>query len=166
LILDPASQQFRFEKKHRALGSTRKAYRDLGIPDELVARRTLVQAGAYAGGFDYAIANGRVVQLVQCWSFQLPNQEQLADEVKAWAWVVQELREHGGTVNLGDRTVAVDPQAALEVASVFIAPLAGQEDTRAFDEATAAFAATETFSVTADEAERVAEHAVELLSAV
>lgn len=36
-------------------------------------------SGAYDGMFDFAVFNGRAVQLVQCWSFQLPNQADLAE---------------------------------------------------------------------------------------
>jgi hypothetical protein len=136
LVLDPASTQFRFEKKHRAVGATRGAYRTHEIPDNAIKERVQVVAGSFRGSFDFAVHNGRAVQLVQCWSFQLPNQAHLAEQVKAWAWVVRELRTHGGRVQAD--TLNIEASKNLDVASVFIPPVSGQP-TIAFEEARAAF---------------------------
>jgi len=50
-----------------------------------------VRSNVYDGAFDFAVHN-RAVQLVQCWSFQPPNQADLAGQVKAWSWLVHEVR--------------------------------------------------------------------------
>jgi hypothetical protein len=77
-VVDPAAQQLRFEKKYRALTATNSAYRTNQVPNDAIARRIRVECGPYDSTFDFAIANGHVVQLVQCWSFQLPDQASLA----------------------------------------------------------------------------------------
>jgi hypothetical protein len=55
---------------------------------------------------------------MQCWSFQLPNQAELAEQVKAWAWVVRGLRKQGGSLQLGEREIAVPAGTDVEIASV------------------------------------------------
>jgi hypothetical protein len=126
-----------------------------------VAQRIRVESGPYDSTFDFAVFNGRVVQLVHCWSFQLPDQAALAEEVKAWAWVVNELRRRGGNLRLGDRSVSVDLE--VEVASVYIPPHADQTEMRAFEEAEAAFAETRVQRYLPEQADQLAHNAVSRL---
>ena len=104
--------------------------------------------------FDFAVHNGRVVQLVQCWSFQLPNQVELAEEVKAWGWVVSELKRHGGELMVDGSEAPILIPSDLEIAAVYVAPTSAQPSP-AFIEAQAVFEETQTLAVTADEAEVV-----------
>jgi hypothetical protein len=104
--------------------------------------------------------NGRAVQLVRCWSFQLPNQEALAEQLKAWAWVVRELREHGGGQAETHRIAAAD---RLEVGSVYIPPVTdGPND--AFQEAGAVFEGLEVAVFTPDAAGTLGSRAAAALS--
>jgi hypothetical protein len=162
LVVDPASPRFRFQKKHRAVASTRRAYRAHQVPPDAVTERASIAAGPYEGTFDFAVSNGGVVQLVHCWSFQLPNQAELAEQVKAWAWVVRELRERGGVLHVGERELAVPAGDAAEIATVFIAPTTDQ-DAPAFDQAQAAFEETGVLQLTPEEADTVGQHAAERL---
>jgi hypothetical protein len=160
LVVDPTALRFRFEKKHRAVASTRRAYRAHDVPVEAVTERAPVTAGPYEGVFDFAVANGAVVQLVQCWSFQLPNQRELAEQVKAWAWVVGELRQQGGLLILGEREARAHED--VEVAAVIIPPAEGQV-APAFEEAEAAFKKTQVRPLTPDEADVIGQNAAERL---
>jgi hypothetical protein len=162
LVLDPASRRYRFEKKHRAVRLMREAYRHHQIPEDAIKQRVNVRAGHFTGTFDFAVHNGHAVQLVNCWSFQLPNQVELAEQVKAWAWVVHDLREHGGTVFAGD--TAVPAEATLDVAAVYIPPKR-DEDHAAFDEARAAFNEIAVEAVLADDADSLGQRAAEALGA-
>jgi hypothetical protein len=163
-VVDPAAHRFRFQRKHQAIASTRRAYREHQVPPEAVNEKASVSAGPYAGTFDFAVANGRVVQLVQCWSFQLPNQAELAEQVKAWAWVVRELADQGGVLHVGEaRNIEVPPRD-VEVMSVFIPPQQDQ-DAPAFDEARAAFQETGVTQLTPDQAGVIGERAAMLLEA-
>ncbi len=163
-VVDPTARQFRFEKKHRAVTETKRAYRRHHVPDDAVAQRILVESGPYDGMFDFAIVNGRVLQLVHCWSFQLPDQAGLAEEVKAWAWMVSELRKQGGRVRIGDREVPVPRGLDVEVASVYIPPSADQAERRAFVEAEAVFVETGVRAYLPEDADRVAQSAALRLS--
>jgi hypothetical protein len=163
LLLDPVAQKYRFEKKHRAVGSTRRAYREHQVPEEAVAERAPVTAGPYDAAFDFAVFNGQAVQLVQCWSFQLPDQTQLAEQVRAWAWVVREIRERGGVVRAGDREVEVPRGDEIEIAAVAVPPAEGQENVHAYEEARAAFADTDVSELRPEDADVLGAHAVERL---
>jgi hypothetical protein len=160
LVVDPTALRFRFDKKNRAQASTRRAYKTHKIPAEAVTEHAPLVAGPYEGVFDFAVANGGVVQLVQCWSFQLPNQVELADQVKAWAWVVRELRRDGGRLTFGDREA--EAQRDVEIAAVFSPPAEGQE-APAFNDARAAFEETEVRQLTLEPADEVGQRAAEHL---
>jgi hypothetical protein len=161
-LVDPAAIRFRFERKHRAVGAVRSAYRSRDIPAGAIKERVRVEAGSFHAAFDFAVHNGRAIQLVQCWSFQLPNQETLGEQVKAWAWVVGELREHGGSIQADAQTIAAPD--GLEVASVYIPPLAGRP-TEAFEEARAVFDELQVEARTPDRAHVLADRAAAALSA-
>jgi hypothetical protein len=163
LLVDPAARSYRFEKKNRALANTRRAYREHEVPADAVVEHRPLTAGAYSGVFDFGVADGQVVQLVQCWSFQLPNQEELAEQVKAWAWVVRGLREYGGVLHAPDREIVVPPHDEVDVVAVFSPPMEGQDDASAFEEAQAAFAELHVEAVTRDHADAVGARAAERL---
>jgi Protein of unknown function (DUF3037) len=163
LVVDVAARKFPWARKHAAVGTTRRAYKQQEIPQDRIAERVTVSAGPYEGAFDFAVHNGEAVQLVQCWSFQLPGQIELADQVKAWAWVARSLREHGGgEVRKGDAAFRADDQVNL--ATVYLPPLEDQPS-HAFEEAQAAFAEIPNLlAVTPDSAESVARIAAQCLS--
>jgi hypothetical protein len=163
LLVDPMARRYRFAKKHSAVGVTRRAYREHQVPQESIAERAPVVSGAYDAAFDFAVFNGRAVQLVQCWSFQLPDQVQLAEQVKAWAWVVRELREHGGVVRAGGREIEVPQGDELEIAVVAVPPMDDQENTHAYAEARAAFAETHVRELRPEEADELGARAAERL---
>lgn len=136
LVRDETPKSFPFEKKHRALGAARNAYKAHSV-SAAVKERAPVKSGAYDGSFDFAVHNGRAVQLVQCWSFQLPNQADLAEQVKSWSWVVHELREAGGAIVGGDGDVEIPSD--LDIYAVVIPPVM-EQSASAYEEAEAAFA--------------------------
>lgn len=157
MILDPATRRYPFEKKHRALAAARAAYRTHAVPAEAIARKAPVRAGPYETRFDYAVHNGQAVQLVQCWSFQLQNQRELAEQVKSWAWTVAALHDRGGLLR-GDDMVEVPVEAGVEVAVVFIPP-ADDGDSLAFEEAQGAFTDTGVLQLRPEAADVLGEHA-------
>ena len=162
IVLDPTARKFRFEKKHRAQRSTREAYQAHEVPREAIKERAQIVSGAFDETFDFAVHNGRAVQLVQCWSFQLPDQDDLADQVKAWSWVVHELRRQGGELRTETGSIEVPDQ--LEIAAVCILPLEGQ-DAPAYQEGLAAFSENDVRHLTPDEADELGANARRLMVA-
>jgi hypothetical protein len=162
LVLDAARKRFPFEKKHRAQGAARRAYQTHDVPADAVRERAPVRSGVFDGAFDFAVHNGRTVQLVQCWSFQLPNQADLAEQVKAWSWLVHELRKAGGELAATDRDV--DVPADLDIFAIAIPPVSGATSP-AYEEAKAAFAENGVIELLPDEADRIGQQAAEALAA-
>jgi hypothetical protein len=161
LVLDVARKSFEFEKKHKALGAARRAYRNHGIGSSSVRERAPVRASAFDGTFDFAVHNGSAVQLVQCWSFQLPNQADLAEQVKSWSWVVHELRRSGGELSIGDSKVDVPSET--EIFAIVVPPKEGASSP-AFDEARAAFDEIGVRAVLSDDADEVGQRAAAALA--
>lgn len=162
LLVDPTARTFRFEKKHRAVRSMREAYWAAGIPPEAIAKDATVLTDRYQDRVDFGVHNGIVRQMVRCWSFQLPNQEELAEEIKAWAWLVRDMTENGGVLKAADGQFEVSSNEPADVSVVYVPPLAGA-DPAAFEEAVAVFDETGVRAVPAESAASVAEAASRLL---
>jgi len=164
LIVDPARTRYRFKKKHQAQAAARRAYRAHDVPEEAVKGQSRVASRAYDFQFDFAVHNGRAVQLAHCWSFQLPNQVELTEQVKAWAWMVHEIREHGGSL-VSEGGLEVPRGHDVDVAVVYVPPLDGGSS--AFEEAESAFDELGVTAVESDHADTVgAEAARRLFAAV
>jgi hypothetical protein len=142
LLVDPAKTTYRFKKKNEAQAVVRRAYANNAVPSSAIKERVTITSAGFDTGFDFAVHNGRAVQLVQCWSFELPNQAELAEEVKAWAWVTRHIRDQGGVATSLD---GMDVPRDLDIAVVYIPPT--EADAAAFEQARSVFAE---LSVTAE----------------
>jgi hypothetical protein len=160
LVLDESPKTFQFEKKHRALGAARKAYKEHSV-SKAVRERAPVKSGVFDGTFDFAVHNGHAVQLAQCWSFQLPNQTDLAEQVKSWSWVVHELRKSGGSVRVDGAEVEIPKD--LDIYSVVIPPKPDQLSP-AYQEAEAAFEEIRVQQVSPEEADKLGARAAQVLN--
>jgi len=161
IVLDPLSRRFSFLKKNSAQATTREAYEELGVKP---LRNARVKAGPYEMDCDFAVANGRAVQLVRCWSFQLPDQRGLAEEIKAWAWGVRALRHLNGEMTVEGRASALPVPREVDVEAVFVPPT-GTGSSFAADVARDAFSDRDTVikAVSYGDTYGVAARAVELL---
>lgn len=96
MLVDPVRSRSTFKRKLVASAAVRRAYRGLGlVPDENLFERPTLIAEPHTERLDFAVANGEAVQLTQTWSFQVPDQETLAEQIKAWGWTVERLRDAG-----------------------------------------------------------------------
>jgi hypothetical protein len=163
LIVDPTRLRFPFAKKIQAVTALKKCYQARHVP---AFRDVYVQTGPYNMPFDFAVANGEALQLVRCWSFQLPDQEELVDQVKAWAWGVRALRRAGGAQVFTEEGKEFVARREVDVAAIFMPPLENQIDTSAFPAALDAFRDPETGigALPAEQADDTARHAAALLS--
>lgn len=160
LVVDPARTRFRFQKKNVAQAATRRAYRAHKIAAAAIIIRPRVVSGPWDFQFDFGVHNGRAVQLAQCWSFELPNQSELREQVKAWAWMVHEVRRSGGEL-VGDESFGVPSD--LDVAAIYVPPRGGT-DSPAFKEARSAFNELDVTAAPFDGADLVGESAAQRLS--
>lgn len=161
LIVDPAKRPGG-SAKHPALAAVRRAYRDAGLFARVIEGGTL-EAGHHRERLDFGLANGRVVQITQTWSFQAADQESVAKSVRAWGWAVKAAKERGGLLRTQDGTVPV-PET-VDVEAVYIPPNGGggQEE---LEDARSVFRALEAREVVIDDVSAVARRAAELLQAI
>ncbi|MCQ3806708.1 MAG: DUF3037 domain-containing protein [Acidimicrobiia bacterium] len=161
MVLDPAVRKYSFTKKHTALAALRRAYDKFEIAKGRERReRVTLRTPHHAALFDFAVTNGQVVQLTQAWSFQVPDQATLAEQVKAWGWTVQEALHTGGRVctPVGEFDAGTD--VAVEVVYV---PALPTRPAPAFVDAEHVFDELGVRAVSHDQAGDVARRARELL---
>jgi hypothetical protein len=159
LLVDPSGPR-KVVKKWQAVRSTLDAYREHHIQSNHLQRRPVVKTEPYDIPFDFAVHNGHAVQLVQCWSFQVLGQDELARDIRSWAWGVRALRDYGGTISEPGDGEGLDVGGDVELGVVFVPPIGGSH---AYDEATAAFDTMNVKAVGDDAASELAESAVALL---
>jgi hypothetical protein len=145
----------------RQIASSRHAYSSRGLVRGVDFDEASVVRGAHhRERFDFTVLNGRVVQLVQAWSFQVPGQEELLEKIKDWAWTVEDIRKNGGEAQISERFVAVPTN--VDVAAVFVPPSADSQS-KALEEAMSAFGEVGARAVSLTEALDVATRARTLL---
>lgn len=162
MVVAPSQRRHRFRRRNEAVAAVRRAYRDRRIDrSEGVRERVVLSTARFEEPVDFAVTDGDVVQLAHSWSFQVPDQDLLARQVKSWGWTVLSAREVGGVVRTGDGRrfkVARD----VDVEAVYIPPRQDQ-DAPAFPEACGVFEALGVNPVPVQDADRVAERAADRL---
>lgn len=106
LIVDPERHSGGDTSKHAALAAVRRAYRQAGLQND-VHERVIMHAGDHRQRIDFAVANGRVVQLAQTWSFRVGDLDALAQSVRAWGFTVQAAKRDGGSIEVDGRSVSI-----------------------------------------------------------
>jgi hypothetical protein len=138
LVPDTAQLTLPYKRKSTAVSAIGQAYVENGLRKNVNFIKSAIVAGLHHHEpFDFVVANGQALQLAQAWSFQIPNQDELIESIKAWAWTVADVRADGGTVRRGDDVRLTIPRD-VDVEAVFIPPLAGGSSI-ALEEARSAF---------------------------
>jgi hypothetical protein len=164
MVLDPASRRYRFKKKHVALAAVRTAYSEVNVRKGIdVRERVQLRTSHHDGRFDFAVTNGHVLQLTQTFSFQVPDQEALAEQVKAWGWTIHDARESGGSISTPDG-LSFDVEANVDIEVVYVPPELDQ-DAPALREAQSIFDELQVNALPVSGASTVASRAHELLVA-
>ncbi|HWO69683.1 MAG TPA: DUF3037 domain-containing protein [Actinomycetota bacterium] len=128
LVVDPESRRLRFEKKHRALREVRRLYMQHGlVKNKTFFERTVLRSAYHEERLDFVAVNSVPRQLVQTWSFDVPDQESLAEQVKAWGWTLGRLREAGGELEIPDRILPVERD--IDVGIVYVPSFHGHART-------------------------------------
>jgi len=154
-----------YDNKHAALAAMRRVYIDRGLAKGRdFKERATIKGEAHSERFDFSVLNGKVVQLVQAWSFQNPDQDALAQRVKAWAWTVEDIRKHGGRVILPDSERYIKVPKEVRIDALYVPPL--QESPGSiFQEALSAFGQIDVTPVPMADVDRIGAEAIELLEA-
>jgi hypothetical protein len=160
MLVDP-DQAARGLTRWRGVSALREQYRKLGLREGSdFVRGPHLRAGGSEGTVDFAVKNGRVVQLAHAWSFGATGEDALIERVGAWAWSLGRLRSGGGTLLTHDDSIPIDGGVELDV--LVIPPSAGRP-TRALDDARAVFDALKAREVDYDSAADIAASGAALL---
>ncbi|GAA2845543.1 hypothetical protein [Nonomuraea rubra] len=140
LIVDPVeSPKHRSVTRHALQSHMRRAYQEADIAEHLVRAKVQLHVGArLQSPMDFAIANGRVVQLTQTWSFRLAQVDEVPDRVKSWGYAIGRFRdgEEARVVDAFGNVSRITRDVDLEVV---VAPPETPEEMRAYEEAEQVF---------------------------
>jgi hypothetical protein len=154
-----------YDNKTAALSAMRKAYIARGLSKgQDFKERAMVKGAVHSERFDFSVLNGRVVQLVQAWSFQNPDQDAHAKNVKAWAWTVEDLRSHGGHVIVPDAKRYIQVARDVTIEALYVPPLQENQES-VFEEALNAFGKINVRAVSMAEVDEIGVEAIRLLEA-
>jgi hypothetical protein len=164
LLVDPERRHLPYVRRNTASKQLRVAYvatKRLRRDRDFFERVTL-RSGQHVELLDFAVANGSVLQLAQAWSFQVPDQAEVARRVRAWGYTMRHLKDSGGRVQLEGRPLNVNRGVDLEVIYVPPSKVFGSD---AFDDASAVFKEIGAQANPIDRADAVAARAVDLIEA-
>ena len=132
MILDPARhRRSTVTTKHGVLAAMRSAYRECGLRrNRRFVERARLSTVDHSMPVDFAVVNGRALQLVQTWSFQAADQQALAQQVRCWGWVMHRTRMEGGHLN-GSGEQVCEVNRDIPITAVYVPP-APEEDSDAF----------------------------------
>lgn len=140
LIIDPvAPSKEPHVTKYDLRRTLREAFRKAPIREDLVRAKVEIFVGQRVHApVDFAIANGRAVQLTQAWSFQLAQVEDVPMKVKAWGYALERLRrgEEARVIDSVGQTSTINSDVDLHVV---IAPPQTRQQREAFQEAQQVF---------------------------
>jgi hypothetical protein len=123
--------------------------------------RAIVEGPNHSERIDFAITNGRAIQLTQTWNFRKRNLEAVTEAVKAWAWTINDIRSGGGRGRAKGTNFEVPRDVAVD--AVYVPPTS-QQGRDSFAEARHAFVEVDANVVAASEAHRVATRAARALA--
>jgi len=163
LIVDPTRARKGTQNKHTALAAVRRSYRENHIGKEnLQERVTLETRHHHKEKVDFAVTNGRVVQLTHTWSFQVADQEELAEQIKAWGWTIRDAQDHGGTLRIPNSSV-LEVDKGVDVEVVYVQPSSG-ERAPAWGDALSVFQTLNAHYIPLEAADQVGQKAYKLLA--
>lgn len=118
LVVDP-ERSLRGPNRRSAVAALRAAYKTVGLKRnaDLYEGATL-HSGPYEGRIDFAVANGKVVQLAQAWSLNVQDQGALVDQVRSFGWTMRALQADGGELVTREKTLSIPRDVGLSVVYV------------------------------------------------
>lgn len=162
VFTDEIAQRATYIARSTAVADMARAYRQITLGADNLGRRAEVASSRYVETFDFVVANGSAVQLTEAFSFAISGISEIRQRVKAWSWTVLDIRENGGTAQLGSRKVGVSPDVDIE-AIVVVPQQSNAAGMDAFQEAQAAFETNHVHVVPLSNVGEVARKAATLL---
>lgn len=163
-LLDTSAPRKRKPRATKAdtVKAIRRAYDEHGLKKgKEFFEHVVVEASQVHGRFDFGVKNGRIVQLTHAWNFSQQDVAAVIESVKAWAFVVERIRQAGGKAWLKDESIPVSKDVQLRV--VHTKPKTSRQ-ARSLDEAMYAFAEVEALVHYAEETAPIGESAAKLVN--
>ena len=162
-VIDPTTDKLPYERRTVATAAIRRAYLDYGLHQGAqFFEKPIVRGAHHRARFDFAVANGKAVQLAHTFSLQLPDAERLLEEIKAWAFTVEEIRDSGATAVKNAKNILVPRDVPVVV--VYVPPAAGRDSV--LDEARSAFSRAKAEAVPVSDVALVGRRAHDALAKV
>ncbi|GAA2471263.1 hypothetical protein Ahu01nite_079190 [Winogradskya humida] len=149
--------------KYAILARIRESYEAARIEAPYWKSRAEVHVGRHVTSrVDFAIGNGKIVQLTQGWSFQRATVEDLSTQIKAWAYAIGRLRnaEESRVISPDGKVSTIE--AGVEVEAVIAKPT-NPTQVEVFEEASQVFDELQIKVRDFDDAAKVGQRAAELL---
>ncbi len=163
-IIDPGRKGRPYRTRKQAVAAVWDAYEAANLVG--ILRSPSVRPPRHPVNFDFAVANGKALQLVQTWSFEIPSASDLARDVRSWGWGVQELKDKGAMMTTEEESgKKVLVPANVDIQVVYIPPMTGGPGERAWEEAQAVFEEISLKPVDLSNVKNVADKAKSLLAA-
>ncbi len=162
-VFDPPVRlpQRKIQNRQTAKAAVRRVYQDNLIEAASLQEDVILEANHHEGPVDFAVTNGRVVQLTHAWSFRLADYKALATRVKSWGYTIGNIQNHGGRISTSDgQTFEVDK--GVDIRAICVEP-EPREQHPALEDAMQVFKDLKVPLTPADEADQIGQKALELL---
>lgn len=113
-ICDPPLRP-RVQNKQAVREAVRRSYQARRIGKENLKERVTLQANRHEEYVDFAVTNGRVVQLAHTWPIPTTIHKTFARDVRGWGYAIRDMRRDGGIISTKGATFDVDPEVDIEV---------------------------------------------------
>jgi len=160
-VADPA--KIDRETRQPAIVALRSAFHQVNIQAALLHEQVTAVVGPQSAPVDFAVANGHLVQLAHAWSFREREPRETVQQIKAWSWTLRDLRDYGGMVRTKDKRQDYTVDRDVEIGVTYTTPVT-DKGRRSLEEALSVFDHLKVRAVSADDAYKVAEDAVEALA--
>lgn len=121
-IVDYESKKHPFRTKQSVFSTLLRAYSAAGLRKGTTLRQHAEVRSTHAAKFDFAVANGVAVQLSHALSFVTPKIGEMVDDMKSWAWSVQDLRQHGGDLWAKGSNTGVRVPRDVDIEVLYVPP--------------------------------------------
>ena len=125
LVESPRQERNKMSRS-KVSSKLRSAYHSSELNADDLYERVILSTAAHRGTFDFAVANGSLLQLAHSWSFSTPPRD-LAQQIMTWGWKVKSGQDKGGMITT--RTGQSWPlESQVEIAIVYAPPIRDDDD--------------------------------------
>ena len=114
-IVETVRQKRNSVSKRQVVSQYLKSLQSSHLNPDHLKQHARLKTSHKSASIDVAIHNGVAKRLTQCWSLQVQDTEKLLNEVKAWSWTMQVLRNSGGVITTPAGSIGVPKNVELSI---------------------------------------------------